>query len=79
MTASESNRLSKLPVGFISSISFYLANPDIKNLRLTCRFLLRTSRLRLNRVFLSANPLNIRVFRIVAHHEIYHLRMAEII
>lgn len=79
MTASESNHFSRLPIELISSISFYLTNRDIKNLRLTCRFLLRTSRLRLNRVFLSANPLNIRVFRAVADHEIYRLGITEII
>lgn len=69
----------RLPVELLSLISFYLPNRDIKNLRLTCSTLSQLVQLRLNRVFLSANPLNIEVFRAIADHETFRRDIFEII
>ncbi|ATY61970.1 Cyclin-like F-box [Cordyceps militaris] len=69
--------LASLPNELFDSISAHLSNKDIKNLRLagreTCIFL------EFQRVFLSANPRNIEVFRAVAEHEVYRYRVKEII
>lgn len=54
-------------------------NRSIKSLRLTCRRLGATAALRIDRVFLSANPLNIEVFRAIADHDVLRHRIVEII
>ncbi|KAI1858105.1 uncharacterized protein JN550_012861 [Neoarthrinium moseri] len=48
----------RLPVEIIRQITGYLPNSDIKSLRLTCRSLSKSTVMRLQRVFLSANPRN---------------------
>ncbi|KAL2821458.1 hypothetical protein BDW59DRAFT_150116 [Aspergillus cavernicola] len=63
--------LLHLPTEIITLICNYLPNGSIKALRLTCEEACNTARLRLNRVFLSANPLNISVFRAIADSEIF--------
>ena len=73
------NVLSGLPVELLDLISSFLPNHDIKSLRLTCRVLGKKASLRLSRVFLSANPLNIQVFRAIADHETIRKRVTEII
>lgn len=60
-------------------VESYLPNRDIKNLRLVSRDFLNRFRLRLDRVFLSANTLNIEVFRSIAGHETFRHRVVEII
>ena len=60
-----------LPVELLSSMSSLLPNRDIKSLRLVYRGLHSAIPLRLTRVFLSANPLNIEVFRAVADHDVF--------
>lgn len=60
-------------------VESYLPNRDIKNLRLVSRDFLNTFRLRLDRVFLSANTLNIEVFRSIADHETFRHHVVEII
>ncbi|KAL7949191.1 hypothetical protein V8C42DRAFT_362574 [Trichoderma barbatum] len=62
---------------FIGPVS-HLDNGSIKSLRLTCR-LFGTIELRISRVFLSANPLNIQVFRSIADHDVYRQGITEII
>ncbi len=52
-------------------MSSLLPNRDIKSLRLVYRGLHSAIPLRLTRVFLSANPLNIEVFRAVADHDVF--------
>lgn len=54
----------------ISLILSYLANRDIKHLRLTCRFLLSTTRLSYAGRFCLLYP---RVFRAIADHEIFRV------
>ena len=68
-----------VPVEILTSISSHLPNSDIKNLRLTCRAFLSTIPLRLKRVFLSANPRNIDVFRAIADHDGFRQQIVEII
>ncbi|KAL3484068.1 hypothetical protein BJX62DRAFT_244308 [Aspergillus germanicus] len=63
--------LTRLPAELLRLIVGYLPNKDIKALRLTCRTLCNAAQLRLDRVFLSANPLNIAVFRAVADSDTY--------
>lgn len=56
----------------------HLDNRSIKNLRLTCR-LFRVVKLRISRVFLSANPLNIHVLRSIADHDVYRRDIIELV
>lgn len=77
--AATPNKLSLLPAEIATAISLHLPNRDIKSLRLTCRALCVTSQLRLDRVFLSANPLNIEVFRSIADHKVLRKQIVEII
>ncbi|KAI0466324.1 hypothetical protein F4859DRAFT_507424 [Xylaria cf. heliscus] len=63
--------LGRLPAELLSAIISNLSNRDIKNLRLTNTFFCDTAQLRLSRVFLSANPLNVAVFNAIANHETY--------
>ncbi|KAL3435194.1 hypothetical protein BDV09DRAFT_195197 [Aspergillus tetrazonus] len=67
------------PVEIIQMIASYLPNSSIKTLRLTCKLLCNTVSLRLDRAFLSANPLNIAVFRAIADSEIFRHGIEEII
>ena len=71
--------LLQLPVEILTAIPVYLPNRDIKSLRLSCRALLATSKLRLERVFLSANSRNIEVFKAIADHEVLRRQIVEII
>ncbi|KAJ4139878.1 hypothetical protein NW768_001225 [Fusarium equiseti] len=71
--------LSTLPAELVDNIANFLPNRDIKSLRLTSRFVHNCVRLRLDRVFISANPLNIRVVEEVANHEYYRKGVIEII
>ncbi|KAL5094059.1 hypothetical protein Trisim1_008170 [Trichoderma cf. simile WF8] len=67
-----------LPPELIENIVSHLDNHSIKSLRLTCRRF-GTIALRINRVFLSANLLNIQVFRSIADHDFYRQGITEII
>ncbi|CEL01121.1 hypothetical protein ASPCAL00713 [Aspergillus calidoustus] len=71
--------LSELPAELLHLIVGYLPNKGIKALRLTCRTLCNAAQLRLDRVFLSANPLNIAVFRAVADSDTYRHGVKEIV
>lgn len=77
--ASTQAHLLRLPAELVGSITAFLPNRDIKHLRLTCRRLCAVARLRLTRVFLSANPLNIEVFRAIADHPTFRTQIVEII
>ncbi|KAM0515009.1 hypothetical protein ACHAPE_006331 [Trichoderma viride] len=68
-----------LPPEIIQNILGHLDNRAIKSLRLTCRWLSAIAALRINRVFLSANPLNIQVFRAIADHDVFRHGIVEII
>ncbi|QYT05910.1 F-box domain-containing protein [Trichoderma simmonsii] len=67
-----------LPPELIEKIVNHLDNRSIKSLRLTCKRF-GTIALRINRVFLSANLLNIQVFRSIADHDFYRQGITEII
>ncbi|KAF3055928.1 hypothetical protein GL218_07123 [Daldinia childiae] len=66
-------------VELLALVLFYLANRDIKNLRLTGAFFRDTAHVCLTRVFLPANPLNISIFRAIIDHEILCRGVREII
>ncbi|CRL30439.1 Immunoglobulin/major histocompatibility complex, conserved site [Penicillium camemberti] len=68
-----------LPLELWGCITSYLSNSDIKNLRLTCVQFKNASILRIDRVFLSANPLNVKVFRCIAGHKKFRHSITEII
>lgn len=71
--------LPYLPLEVWLSIGSHLQNSDIKSLRLTCSQFKNAAILRFDRVFLSANPLNIEVFRAVASHNEFRHRVTEIV
>jgi hypothetical protein len=71
--------LAHLPAEIIIIIASCLPNSGIKTLRLTCKTLCNTVRLRLDRAFLSANPLNITVFRAIADSETFRHGVRELI
>lgn len=70
---------TRLPRELLLNVMEQLANEDIKRIRLSCKLLDSVSTLRITRVFLSANPLNVKVFRAIADHEVYRHRVTEII
>ncbi|CAG8013485.1 unnamed protein product [Penicillium salamii] len=71
--------LIPLPLELWGLIAGYLSNADLKSLRLTCTKITNAVPLRINRVFLSANPLNIDVFRKIASHEQFRHLVTEVI
>ncbi|KAI1069459.1 hypothetical protein LB507_008808 [Fusarium sp. FIESC RH6] len=71
--------LPTLPAELVDNIANFLPNRDIKSLRLTSRFVHNCVKLRLDRVFISANPLNIHVVEEVANHEYFRKGVTEII
>lgn len=71
--------LLQLPTEISTVVQSYLPNRDIKSLRLSCKALFAISQLRFDRVFLSANPRNIEVFRAIADHPVFRERVVEII
>lgn len=68
-----------LPPELCMLVETHLSNRDIKSLRLVCKDYCTKYRLRLQRVFLSANPLNVHVFRSIAEHETFRHSVHEII
>ncbi|KAH8679492.1 hypothetical protein BGZ61DRAFT_457220 [Ilyonectria robusta] len=68
-----------LPRELLDNILSRLPNSDIKSLRSTCTNLHNIVQLRLSRLFLSPNPLNVAVFRAVANHEEFRRNIVEII
>ncbi|OBT46431.1 hypothetical protein VE00_03309 [Pseudogymnoascus sp. WSF 3629] len=75
----QSNSAFLLPPKIVKTIVDLAPNSTIKNLRLTCRFYSQTAALRLNRVFISANPRNVEVFTAIANHEVFRAKITEII
>lgn len=71
--------LSCLPRELIDSITGHLPNGDLKSLRLASAIFGRRVLLRIYRVFISANPLNVKVFREIADSETYRHRVVEIV
>lgn len=79
ITCTASQGLLHLPTELLVSVSSYLLNSDIKSLRLACSALDAAVRLRIDRVFLSANSRNIEVLRAVADSDKYRTHVVEII
>lgn len=79
MTSPSQYGLFKLPFELWDTILSYLPGRDIKSMRLVCKQFSIAATLPLQRVFLSANPLTIEVFRAIANHEIFRHRVTEII
>lgn len=77
--ATQSSSFLSLPPEIISIIVSFLPNKDVKSLRITCKSLGETSPFSSSRVFLSANSLNIEVFRAVADHPRFRHDIREII
>jgi hypothetical protein len=73
------SQLLRLPAELVAGVALHLPNHDIKNLRLTCKFLRDRALLRLNRVFLSANPRNVAVFRAIADHDAFRSGITQIV
>lgn len=78
-SATGQSDLDRLPNELLLSIWSFLPNRDIKSLRLTCSAIHDTARLRLDRVFISANPRNVDVFRAIADHDSLRMGVVEII
>ncbi|KOS38368.1 hypothetical protein ACN38_g10818 [Penicillium nordicum] len=77
--ATQSPWFLHFPPEIILSIVSFLPNKDVKSLRLTCKALGEISPFSSSRVFLSANSLNIQVFRAVADHPKFRHEIKEII
>ncbi|KAK8054811.1 hypothetical protein PG993_000038 [Apiospora rasikravindrae] len=78
-TSPPSSHLLNCPTEILIAISRHLPNRDVKRLRLSCTRLKAVAPLRLDRVFLSANPRNVAVFNAVAAHDVYRHQVVEII
>ncbi|PKK50479.1 hypothetical protein CI102_5669 [Trichoderma harzianum] len=70
--------LPNLPKELWDQIATYLSGRDVKHLRLACKSL-SSIPLHLDRVFISANPIDIKVFRYVANHDGFRHCVREII
>jgi hypothetical protein len=69
-----------LPNELVAEVVAYLPNRDVKSLRLSCKILGQVAGPRLfRRVFLSANLLNIKVFRAIADHDGFRRGVVDII
>ncbi|KAH7185188.1 uncharacterized protein B0J16DRAFT_398928 [Fusarium flagelliforme] len=71
--------LFHLPAELYRKIVSYLKKDSLKNLRLTCSTLKKLTPFIIDRVFISANSLNIQVFRAVADSETFRRSVTEII
>ncbi len=74
-----SSELVLLPAEILALVVSHLPNSDVKSLRLTCKRLHANTKLRLDRVFLSANPRDVEVFRAVADDDTFCHSIVEII
>ncbi|KAI5292412.1 hypothetical protein KEM52_006375 [Ascosphaera acerosa] len=77
--ADGSRSILDLPAELFNMIVVLLDPVTLANARLTCRTFAYNAPLRIPRVFLSANSLNIRVFNQIASHEYYRRRVKEIV
>lgn len=71
--------LTSLPSLPLEQILSYLSSSDRKHLRLASKAAATAVQLQIRRVFLSANPLNIEVFRHIADHDFYRHKVREIV
>jgi hypothetical protein len=78
-SSSGSAPILELPTELVANILRMVPSNDVKNVRLTCRFFQYRARLAFERVYLSANPTNIRVFRAIADHDFFRHQVVEIV
>ncbi|KAK8084133.1 hypothetical protein PG996_002914 [Apiospora saccharicola] len=78
-SAAPPSRLLSCPTEILIAIGRHLPNRDVKSLRLSCTRLKSVSQLRLDRIFLSANPRNVAVFNAVAADEVFRHQVTEIV
>lgn len=71
--------LLQLPAEILLLIASCLPNRDLKSLRLVNKLLGETTPLSFPRVFLSANSLDVEVFRSIANHPVFREQVTEII
>ncbi|KAF9767145.1 hypothetical protein IL306_000345 [Fusarium sp. DS 682] len=71
--------LPQLPRELTDTVSHYLGGNDAKNLRATCSTMAKTLPLHFDRVYISANSLNLEVFNAIAAHETFRHQVTEII
>ncbi|KAH7007172.1 hypothetical protein EDB80DRAFT_718334 [Ilyonectria destructans] len=79
LQALEPRSLVGLPAELRMAIVSHLPNRDIKTLRLTCKPFGESVLLHIDRVFLSVNPIDIKVLRTIADHETYRQGVVELI
>ncbi|KAK8021912.1 hypothetical protein PG990_007050 [Apiospora arundinis] len=79
MSSHTPSRLLNLPTEILSEICSQLADRDIKTLRLICSRLTALVPLRLDRVFLSANPRDVEVFNAIAAHDVLRQQVVEMV
>jgi hypothetical protein len=77
--ATQSPWFLRSPIEIISLIVSFLPNKDVKSLRLACKPFGEITPFSSSRVFLSANSLDIQVFRAVADHPKFRREITEII
>lgn len=76
---SSTSRFCGLPPELRLLVLSFLPNADLKSLRLVSSAHVAVVKLRFDRVFLSANSTNIRVFREIANHELLRHDVVEIV
>ncbi|KAK7990194.1 hypothetical protein PG989_010509 [Apiospora arundinis] len=79
MSSYRPSRLLNLLTEILSEICSQLADRDIKTLRLICSRLTALVPLRLDRVFLSANPRDVKVFNAIAAHDVLRQQVVEMV
>ncbi|RFN49773.1 hypothetical protein FIE12Z_5921 [Fusarium flagelliforme] len=71
--------LFHLPAELYRQIASYLKKDTLKNLRVTCSTLSKLTPFIIDRVFISANSINLQVFRAIADSETFRHNVTEIV
>ncbi|KAF4450161.1 hypothetical protein F53441_6679 [Fusarium austroafricanum] len=79
LTPEASFILPKLPKEIHEAIYNYLESDDVKNLRATCSAMAKLIPLSFDRVFISANSFNLKVFHAIADHDTLRHQVSEIV
>ncbi|WZH42015.1 F-box domain-containing protein [Fusarium acuminatum] len=79
MTSATPVILPQLPNELLEAVFALLDGDDVKNLRATCSAMAEVIPLSFDRVFISANSLNLKVFRAIADDETIRHQVTEIV
>ncbi|CAJ0548529.1 Ff.00g021420.m01.CDS01 [Fusarium sp. VM40] len=79
MTSAKPFILPQLPNELLEAVFALLDSNDVKNLRATCSAMAEVIPLSFDRVFISANSLNLKVFRAIADDETIRHQVTEIV